>query len=259
MTTTSAEGYLVGSPWDGPRTAVVFISWLFGGLLGATAAAALGFDIGGSAAGLAVAILFQSGTALAAVVAYSRSAGTGSLVTDVGLVVKPREWWGILLGFALQWAVGLILLPFVELLEIESEPQAITDLASDTIDGPGRLLLFLSFVVMAPLAEEVLFRGVLLGWLRKRLNRHAAAWISGIAFGLVHFEGPDVLLPIMGLIIIGVVLGYVALWRGNLSLVILMHAGINLLAFLVLVFEDDILERIDELESGINAVIGLIL
>ena len=256
MTTTTPEGYLVESPWDGRRTLAVFLTWLAGGIVGGFLASAIGFDVLDSAAGLAVVIAAQSAAALLAVTLYSQSRGTGSLVKDVGLRVEVGHWYGLLLGFVLQWAVGLVLLPLVELMNIDSEPQAVSDLAAGTLDASGRTLLFVSFVIAAPVVEEVLFRGVLLGWLSKRMKRPVAIVTSAAIFGLTHWEGPDVLLPVIGLFLIGIVLAYVVTRYGNLSMAILMHAGINLLAFLVLVFEDRILEWIDELESSVGLLVG---
>jgi membrane protease YdiL (CAAX protease family) len=84
------------------------------------------------------------------------------------------------------------------------------------------------------------------------MNRHLAVAVSALIFGFAHWEGPDVLLPVIGLTLLAVPLAYAALRNGDLSLPIVMHAGINLLAFLVLVFEDDLNELIEQTESGIT-------
>jgi membrane protease YdiL (CAAX protease family) len=246
MTTRLDRTYLPDAPWTGGRTLVVFAAWLFGGLVGSIVASAFGFDPLQEAAGLAMALAFQSAAALLAVTLYSQSRGSGSLAADVGLVVRPRHWYGILLGFAVQLAIGLVLLPLSELLDIEQDTQAVSDLAAGTLDTSGRVLLFLAFVLAAPVVEEVLFRGVLLSWLTKRLNRHAAVVVSALIFGFAHWEGPGVLLPVIGLTLLAVPLAYATLRLGNLSLAIIMHAGINLLAFVVLVFEEDLTELVEE-------------
>ena len=254
-TTTQSEGYLTGSPWNARRTIAVFLFWLLGGLLGGIVSTAFGLDPLSEAAGLATAIAFQSAAALLAVTLYSQSAGNGSLAADAGLVVRARHWYGILLGFVVQLAIGLLLIPVAEIFNIDSDAQAVSELASETLDSTGRILLFISFVLAAPVVEEVLFRGVLLGWLAKRVNRHAAVLISAAAFGLAHWESPDVLLPVIGLGLLAIPLAYAALRVGNLSLSIMMHAGINLLAFFVLVFEDTLTEIVEDAEVGISMLI----
>lgn len=257
MTTETTEGYLVGSPWNARRTTAVFFTWLAGGLVGGIVADATGFDPLSEAAGLAIAIAFQSAAALLAVTLYSQSAGNGSLQQDAGLVVHPRHWYGLLLGFAIQIGVALLLVPLAEVLD-ETDTQAVSDLASDTLDTSGRVLLFVAFVIAAPVVEEVLFRGVLLGWLTKRMNQHVAVAISAVTFGLAHFESPSVLLPVIGLTLLAVPLAYAALRVGSLSLSITMHAGINLLAFLVLVFGDDLAERLEEISEQVETGITLL-
>jgi len=258
MTAAPTDGYLDGSPWNARQTTAVFLAWLVGGLVGGIVADAVGFDPLNEAAGLAIAIAFQSAAALLAVTLYSQSAASGSLRRDVGLALHPRHWYGLLLGFAIQIAVGLLLLPLADLLD-ETDTQAVSDLAADTLDSAGRVLLFISFVVAAPVVEEVLFRGVLLGWLTKRMNQHVAVAISSLAFGLAHFESSDLLLPVIGLTLLAVPLAYAALRVGNLSLSIAMHAGINLLAFLVLVFGDGIVEQVDQVSEQTRAAVGLLL
>jgi membrane protease YdiL (CAAX protease family) len=254
MTAPVDRAYLPGAPWSGGRTFAVFASWLFGGLIGSVVASALGFDPLQEAAGLALALAFQSAAALLAVTLYSQSQGSGSLVADAGLIVRRRHWYGIFLGFAVQLGIGLVLLPLSELLDIEQDTQAVSDLAAETLDTSGRILLFLAFVLAAPVIEEVLFRGVLLSWLTTRMNRHAAVAVSALIFGFAHWEGPGVLLPVIGLTLLAVPLAYAALRIGNLSLAIVMHAGINLLAFLVLVFEEDLTDFIEESAAAVMVV-----
>lgn len=254
MTVESPQRYLAASPWSGSRTLGVFVAWLMGGLVGGVAAGLAGFDPFVDAAGLTVVIAFQSGAALLAVTLYSQSAGTGSLSMDVGLELKPRHWFGIPLGFAAQWAAGLILIPLIDMLNLSDAPQAVSEIAGGTIDTPGRVLLFISFVIVGPLGEEVVFRGVFLAWLSRRMGPMAAVLVSAAAFGLIHWEGPDTVAPVVGLFLIGLVLGYAAIRYGNLSMALWIHAGVNLLAFLVLIYEDRIIEWLDELESGLNLV-----
>jgi membrane protease YdiL (CAAX protease family) len=254
VTVESPQRYLADSPWIGGRTAGVFVAWLIGGLVGGIAAGLAGFDPLVDAAGLTVVIVFQTGAALLAVTLYSQSAGTGSLASDVGLRLEPRQWYGIPLGFAAQLAAGLILVPLVEVLNLSDAPQAVSEIAGGTLDTPGRVLLFISFVIVGPLGEEVVFRGVFLAWLSRRMGPFAAVVVSAAAFGLIHWEGPATVAPVIGLFLIGLVLGYAAVRHGNLSMALWIHAGVNLLAFLVLIYEDRLIGWLDEVESGLNLV-----
>ncbi len=48
------------------------------------------------------------------------------------------------------------------------------------------ILLFVGVVGVAPVAEELFFRGFLFGWVRSRLAFWPAALVAGAAFGLAH-------------------------------------------------------------------------
>ncbi|MCH8854430.1 MAG: CPBP family intramembrane metalloprotease [Planctomycetes bacterium] len=89
---------------------------------------------------------------------------------------------------------------------------------------PGAL--WLCAVVIAPLAEEVFFRGVCQTALNHVFRRR---WLStvlvGSAFGLAHMEQPQVVAP---LIVLGVILGYVYERTGSLVAPITMHLLFNL-------------------------------
>ena len=86
----------------------------------------------------------------------------------------------------------------------------------------------LSIVVIAPVGEELLFRGAVQGWILTRTKRvHLAVILTAILFSTVHMQW-------MGFIprtVIGIVLGYVAVY-GSLRLSIFLHALNNLLAYI---------------------------
>lgn len=88
----------------------------------------------------------------------------------------------------------------------------------------GRLQLVLVATVVAPLSEEVFFRGLVLQatW---RYTRHAWASIlvSGLAFGWIHAQPQDVL----PLCTMGLILGYVRLRTRSLTACVLIHALFN--------------------------------
>ena len=93
---------------------------------------------------------------------------------------------------------------------------------------PGWVLaaLWLCAVVIAPVAEELFFRGVCQTALNHVFRRR---WLStvvvGSAFGLAHFPQPQVVAP---LIVLGLILGYVYERTGSLVAPITMHLLFNL-------------------------------
>ena len=56
------------------------------------------------------------------------------------------------------------------------------------LDGGEKAIAFVVLVVLAPIAEEVVFRGWLYGKLREKLNVPVAILITSILFGVVHFQ-----------------------------------------------------------------------
>lgn len=94
--------------------------------------------------------------------------------------------------------------------------------------GVGGVALFvLGTVVLAPLAEESLFRGVLLPWLASWMKPELAIIISALAFGIGHlFYGAGLLVPI----VYGLVLAWLRLNTGKLRAGIALHMLINIVA-----------------------------
>ncbi len=91
--------------------------------------------------------------------------------------------------------------------------------------GPG---MAFALLVLAPVFEELLYRGRLLGALRPHLGAPAAVVASGAAFALPHLE-PWALL---GAFLVGLVLGTAICVTGSLALCVGSHVGLNLAALL---------------------------
>jgi uncharacterized protein len=96
--------------------------------------------------------------------------------------------------------------------------------------APCTVVDLLGISVLAGLGEEMLFRGVLQGYFRQWANPWVALALASILFGLMHFITFTyaVLATVMG-----VYLGLVWEWTGNLLPPVLMHA---LYDFLVLLY-----------------------
>ena len=105
--------------WTGLRALAVFVAWLVGGFIGGALIAVAGFDATGSASALTFVIATQTAAAIAAIVGFSQSAGTKDLGVDLGFSLRAKEVWGIFGGMGLQIAVGLLLVPLAEWLNVE--------------------------------------------------------------------------------------------------------------------------------------------
>jgi hypothetical protein len=132
-------------------------------------------------------------------------------------------------GVALAFAVVPLLdyLPAETIREIETREQLLTPR-----NIPEVLLFTLSVVLLAPLAEEIHFRGILLPVLARRLRFGAAAVVTAALFSLMH--GHIFMLAGIGgwalsgvIFAIGIAFAYAARWSGALYAPVAMHAAYN--------------------------------
>jgi membrane protease YdiL (CAAX protease family) len=102
------------------------------------------------------------------------------------------------------------------------------------VRGGWLLALGPIFILLAPFAEELFFRGFLYRGLRRRFSTWPAAVISGAIFGLAHYQNPSYLLLIPGLAVVGVSLALLLEWRQSLLATMAAHATFNLVGYLVI-------------------------
>ncbi len=94
---------------------------------------------------------------------------------------------------------------------------------------PGRVVLaILVMGVLAPLVEELVFRGLLYGYVEGRFGAMAALIVSSLAFAAAHVEPIHVALVLP----IGVLLGWTRMRTGSLWPAIAAHVANNAVAVL---------------------------
>jgi membrane protease YdiL (CAAX protease family) len=213
---------------------------LVSSITAAVAEAATGYRVSSSAPlPVAVTAADVAGLWIGLVVAalwWSRTCGTGSLVRDYGY--RFGAWWDPLLGVGVGLASQYALVPLVyqPLRHLNhsigrqlSQPTQREVGAAHSNLSVVALLLFLA--VGAPLVEELFFRGLLLRAVAEWFNPVVAVVVSGLLFGLAHFE----LVQFAGLALFGMVLGALA-WRlKRLGPSIVAHTTFNTVAVLATV------------------------
>jgi membrane protease YdiL (CAAX protease family) len=118
----------------------------------------------------------------------------------------------------------------------------------------GYFWLVLGISILTPVAEELLFRGIIQGELRKAMPEWAAVLIQAVIFAAFHMQPIQisyVLLP-------GLVLGLVYAWTRSLWLPIFMHVTFNFLGSVLpaLIGSDEVLSQIVGLAELAFILIG---
>ncbi len=207
----------------------VFLCWL----AGLVAAVVTSIPVaGGAARGYVFGVILpaQFLAMLAALWFVSSRKGNG-LVSDFGrLVPVPRDWAAVLAGLGLSWVFGLMTYELVSLADRTESQQVIVREIEGSAGLGLRVLIVLGTAVLAPVAEEMLFRGLLLRALLRRMDAGPAVFISAGVFGLAHLTDPGAWLAVPGLVALGVVFGVLAIRSGSLAQSMLVHALYNLIA-----------------------------
>jgi hypothetical protein len=134
---------------------------------------------------------------------------------------------GVGVGLLMQFVVlPLLYWPILRLTDRTSEDLSEpARVLADKAQGPlGWVVLSLVVVVGAPLVEELFYRGLLLGALRKRgVGPALAAVLSGAVFAVMHLQP----LQFAGLFALGVVLALLVLRTRRIGAAVVAHATFN--------------------------------
>ncbi len=154
--------------------------------------------------------------------AFGLGGGTNGRAVLVGIAVAAVV---LPVGYGLQ-ALG------VRLLEYVGWPVQAQTSVELLLAGEWWQRAYLGFfaVVLAPLAEEGLFRGVFFVYLRDRGFPVLAFWGTGIFFGLIHMN----VAAFLPLTLFGLALAWAYQRTGNLLTCITAHALFNLAPFVML-------------------------
>jgi len=229
--------------WRGRDFALVMLAGLAVGAMSYLAALALGWS---DDALLVTSAFGQYAGHVLGLVALARRRG-GSL--SLGFSVIPSDLWYIGLGLILQVALPLVFFPLANLVGEAETGQAVSDQIRQLDGLGGRIAMALVIGVLAPITEEVMFRGVLLKAL-DGFGRRAAVTVSSLVFAGFHLfglsgdfaRGAALIMP--PFLLMGVILALLTLRKGRLGPAIFIHSGFNLLAILVLLMPPELFDQI---------------
>lgn len=206
-----------------------WLAGLFLGSVGASVAVALGAAPDATATRAAAAVgLWGGWMAATALFLRRREVGPGEgLGLRVRLVDVPI---GLAAGVLTQLVVApLIYLPLRPWIRPEELERPARDLFNGS-SGVDLVALVVMTVVLAPLFEEILFRGVVLSAARRLLGTFGGVVAAGIAFGAIHFQ----LATLPGLAAIGIVLCALVARFDRLGPAIVAHVAFNATAVVTL-------------------------
>jgi hypothetical protein len=169
----------------------------------------------------------------------SRTQGTRNFVRDLGLRFKWIDLVGILIGLGGQLLVALMYAPFQHDIHNFNAPSQKLTGASH---GAGFVVIAVATVLLAPAAEELFFRGLLLKGIVRLFTplrvaggaRTAGVVLAviadGLLFGLAHGEW----VQLAGLAVFGTILAAVSYRTGRLGMNMVAHASFNLVAIIAI-------------------------
>jgi len=228
-----AEPTPVEPRWKPSGVLVVFALGLVATLIGALVVTAFAVALGADSDD------FPPGVNIALTIVQD-AAFVGAALFVVSRVARPAAWQFGLRGARVGPFVGWTIVAFLafaafgagysELVNIGSQEELPDELGADD----GTLALFAAaflVTVVAPIAEEIFFRGYVFGALRNWKGMWVGALITGLVFGAIHLgSAPDPLyLPLLAAF--GVILCLLYVKTRSLYPCIVLHAINNSIAF----------------------------
>lgn len=137
----------------------------------------------------------------------------------------------IILGLSINFMIEYV-------LELLSQIDIFYDLfnhyseISNVLLGGSFILGLLVTGIVAPIFEEILFRGLIFGELKKITSVKLAILIQAIIFGVYHFN----FIQSSYAVVIGVILGYVCYKTNSLLSSILLHITFNSFSLIIIKF-----------------------
>jgi membrane protease YdiL (CAAX protease family) len=169
----------------------------------------------------------------------------GGLET-LGLAIHPADVRYVFLGLLLQLTVPIIFFPIANLVGQGEGGQIISEQLQALDSTSAKVIMAAVVTVLAPLTEELLFRGVLQ---RSLGSGPRTIWLTAIVFAIFHLFGlsgdllRSLVLTMPTFLVIGLILSYVTRRRERLGPAIFIHSGFNLLALVVLFLPPEVIEQ----------------
>lgn len=179
-----------------------------------------------------------TGNAVAITEAVGYAAGIGAVFGQIRQIIdatardmrlshlkrEPVKNYLILFGLSVYAVFGLNIL--LEITGLTGRSSAYQAVRTGFFSANMALGLF-CYGLLTPVAEELMFRGVIYGSLRRMMNRKAAVIFSALLFGVYHW---NLVQGIYGAVM-GCLMAYAYEYFGTIRAALLVHITANLLAY----------------------------
>jgi len=186
------------------------------------------------ALGICTLTLVQGGIAIMLIQRFGRMPrDTSPLAVPlrIGMKTVPGGYLGLPL-----WVLGgmatltVFVISAAYMGEPSNENQFIVDIFGNTEAVTPRIILLAAGVILAPVFEEILFRGFVYRNLKELMGPGLAIVASGFIFGLVHVDVEHLFV----LSVLGACLAWIYEVSGSLLVCVIVHGAWNLSAFVTM-------------------------
>jgi membrane protease YdiL (CAAX protease family) len=153
------------------------------------------------------------------------------LLPEVGAGVG----FGLLLYPGIAFGIGVVINLILQ--KVSGRSVTTPDQVPSHLAPFGVAVTIVYAIVIAPIHEELFFRGILFRSIRDRYGFGVGGWGSGLAFGLVHYiPAPwlDSVLLMSTMVFTGFALAYLYERRGNIVAPMFAHATFNTIGLLLI-------------------------
>lgn len=231
---------LIMRPWPFEsflRKLLLLLLLLYGGFFLMWLATRLVNDNGeleSSTVNMLIAVFTFQGAAVILAYFFAREHHTG---WEEAFGLKQRVGSTILLGILsgivavrLTWWLEEISAIVLETLNFHPQPQQTVVILQSTEGWQNRLVLGIATIIIAPLGEEILFRGILYPWIKRIGYPRLALWVTVLVFAAIHLN----LATFVPLAFLAIVLVWLYEHTGNLLACIMTHSIFNAANFIML-------------------------
>ena len=156
-------------------------------------------------------------------------AGTRGFKKDLDEVFRPITLIGIIFLTFVNFFFQIAIMNFMSFADLILNGPVYYAIGSDSgFDVIGFVLQFILAIIIAPISEELLYRGVFFNRLKIRTGVYWALLISSAIFGIGHYYGEDPLMHVIWAMIFGMLMCTLYLKTDNIMICMAVHVLSNL-------------------------------